>query len=277
MPELPEVETVRSGLAQLVSGYTIKSAQDFHPRLLKGSSMSPISDVAGARITGVQRRGKFLWFTLDRAEALVAHLGMSGQFLIGQSNRAAPKHVRASFALQRGARKRELIFTDQRTFGWLSVEPMIDGVPLPAVHIARDPFDPAFEKTAVIARMRSRKAAIKSVLLNQEIMSGVGNIYADESLWRARIHPEIPACDLSARKVGALVDAAIAVMSEAIAAGGTSFDSLYINVNGESGFFAQSLAAYGQENEPCPRCGRQIIRIKFGNRSSRLCPKCQVK
>ena len=277
MPELPEVETVRGGLAQLVAGYTIKSAQDFHPRLLKGSSMSPISDLAGARITGVQRRGKFLWFTLDRREALVAHLGMSGQFLIGQSNRPALKHVRASFALQRGLRKRELIFTDQRTFGWLSVEPMVAGVPLPAVHIARDPFDTLFDRAAVIAQMRSRKAAIKSVLLNQEIMSGVGNIYADESLWRARIHPEIAANELSVGKVTALVNAAIAVMTEAIAVGGTSFDSLYVNVNGESGFFAQSLAVYGQESKPCPRCGRQIIRIKFGNRSSHLCSKCQVK
>jgi len=277
MPELPEVETVRLGLVQLVQGYTVQRAQDFHPRVLKSSSLSPLSVVAGARITGVQRRGKFLWFTLNRAEALVAHLGMSGQFLIGSSDRPTPKHVRASFLLQRGLRKRELIFTDQRTFGWLSVEPVVAGVPLPAVHIARDPFDALFDKPTVIRQMRSRKAAIKTVLLNQEIMSGVGNIYADESLWRARIHPETAAYDLSMRKITALVDAAIEVMNEAIAAGGTSFDALYINVNGESGFFAQSLAAYGQENKPCPRCGRGIVRIKFGNRSSHFCPRCQVK
>ena len=125
--------------------------------------------------------------------------------------------------------------------------------------------------------MKSRKAAIKSVILNQEIMSGVGNIYADESLWRAKIHPEIPAADLSTRKITSLVDAAIEVMAEAIEVGGTSFDAMYINVNGESGFFETSLAAYGQEGEPCPRCGRQIRRIAFGNRSSHFCPKCQVK
>jgi formamidopyrimidine-DNA glycosylase len=124
--------------------------------------------------------------------------------------------------------------------------------------------------------MKSRKAAIKSVILNQEIMSGVGNIYADESLWRAKIHPEIPACDLSVRKIGSLIDAATTVMAEALKAGGTSFDALYINVNGESGFFETSLAAYGQEHEPCPRCGREIRRIAFGNRSSHFCPKCQV-
>ena len=276
MPELPEVETVRRGLVQLVQGFTIKSAQDFHPRLLKSSSLAPITAIEGSQITGVQRRGKFLWFTLDRDEALVAHLGMSGQFLIHKPDRPEPKHVRAQFSLQRGLRKRDLIFSDQRTFGWLSVEPMIAGIPLPAVHIARDPFDPAFDKPAVIAKMRSRKAAIKSVILNQEIMSGVGNIYADESLWRARIHPQMPACDLSARKVTALVDAAIEVMREAIEAGGTSFDAMYINVNGESGFFAQSLAAYGREHEPCPRCSREIRRIAFGNRSSHFCPKCQV-
>jgi formamidopyrimidine-DNA glycosylase len=143
--------------------------------------------------------------------------------------------------------------------------------------VAVDPFDALFDRTAVIMRMKSRKAEIKSVILNQEIMSGVGNIYADESLWRAKIHPEIPACDLSVRKIGALVDAARTVMAEAIEAGGTSFDALYVNVNGESGYFKMSLAAYGQEHQPCPRCGCEIRRIAFGGRSSHFCPKCQVK
>ncbi len=277
MPELPEVETVRAGLAGLVQGYTIKSGEGFHPRVLKPTSLSPIRDLAGSKILSVNRRGKFLWFTLDRSEALVAHLGMSGQFLIKQPDRPEPKHVRARFMLQKGLKKRELIFTDQRTFGWLSLEPLIGGIPLPAVHIAPDPFDPLFEKAAVIRAIKSRKASIKSIILNQEIMSGVGNIYADESLWRAKIHPEIPATELSSKKITTLVDCATEVMREAIAVGGTSFDSLYINVNGESGFFSQSLAAYGQEDEPCPRCGGMIRRIKFANRSSHFCPKCQVK
>jgi formamidopyrimidine-DNA glycosylase len=216
-----------------------------------------------------------MWFELDRDYALVAHLGMSGQFLIAQKDRPAPGHVRAQFQLSRGFNKRELAFSDQRTFGWLSVEELTDGIPQSALHIAPDPFDPLFNRTDVINQMKSRKAAIKSVILNQEIMSGVGNIYADESLWRAKIHPETPACDLSTKKIASLVDAAIEVMAEAIKAGGTSFDSLYINVNGESGFFETSLAAYGQEHQPCPRCGREIRRIAFGSRSSHFCPKCQ--
>ena len=277
MPELPEVETVRRGLVRFAQGFTISSAQDLHPRLLKNTSIAPLDAVVGGRIKEVNRRGKFLWFVLDRDIALVAHLGMSGQFLFTRKDRPEPGHVRARFTLKKGFKKQELVFSDQRTFGWLSVEELIDGVPTSAQHIAVDPFDPAFDRAAVIAKIKSRKAAIKSVILNQEIMSGVGNIYADESLWRAKIHPEIAACDLSVKKIGSLVDAATEVMREAVEVGGTSFDAMYINVNGESGFFETSLAAYGQEGEPCPRCGRQIRRIAFGNRSSHFCPKCQVR
>ena len=277
MPELPEVETVRRGLAELLTGYTFREVQDFHPRVLKPSSLGPLPDLIGSRIMSMNRRGKFLWFELDRDFALVAHLGMTGQFLVSQKDRPAPSHIRAHFRLSRGFNKREVVFNDVRTFGWLSIEQLTKGIPQSALHIAVDPFDTKFDRTAVIKQMNSRKAEIKSVLLNQEIMSGVGNIYADESLWRAKIHPETPACDLSVRKMGALVDAATTVMAEAIQAGGTSFDALYINVNGDSGYFKMSLAVYGQENEPCPRCGCEIRRIAFGGRSSHFCPKCQVK
>ena len=277
MPELPEVETVRRGLAHLLTGFTFRSSQDLHPRVLKPSSLGPLSTLIGSRIKTINRRGKFLWFELDRDFALVAHLGMSGQFLVSQKDRPAPNHIRAHFRLSRGFTKREVVFNDVRTFGWLSIEQLTKGIPKSALHIAVDPFDTKFDRNAVITQMNSRKAEIKTVLLNQEIMSGVGNIYADESLWRAKIHPETPACDLSIRKMGVLVDAATTVMAEAIEAGGTSFDALYINVNGESGYFKMSLAAYGQEHQPCPRCGREIRRIAFGGRSSHFCPKCQVK
>jgi formamidopyrimidine-DNA glycosylase len=277
MPELPEVEKVRRGLAQLLTGYTFRSSQDLHPRLIKPASLAQLSTVIGSRIKSVNRRGKFLWFELDRDFSLVAHLGMSGQFLVSQKDRPTPGHIRAHFRLSRGFNKREVVFNDRRTFGWLSVEQLTNGIPQSALHIAVDPFDASFDRDAVIMRMKSRKAEIKSVILNQEIMSGVGNIYADESLWRARIHPETPACDVSVRKIGALVDAATTVMADAIEAGGTSFDALYINVNGESGYFKMSLAAYGQEHQPCPRCGREIRRIAFTSRSSHFCPKCQVR
>lgn len=275
MPELPEVETVRRGLSHLIQNYTIKSATVLHFRTLKKSSMAPLSAITGAKIKGIERRGKFLWFVLNRPEVIVAHLGMSGQLLINRQDRPSPKHVRARFELQKGLRKQVLVFNDQRTFGWLSVELLENGIPQSAQHIALDPFDQKFDKEKVITSFKRRSVKIKSALLNQEIMSGVGNIYADESLWRARIHPEAIASELRIKKIESLIDASVEVMAQAIAAGGTSFDDLYINVNGESGFFEQSLAAYGQENQPCPRCNTLIKRIAFANRSSHFCPRCQ--
>ncbi len=277
MPELPEVETVRRGLQHLVTGYRIESADQLHPRALKPESIAPLGDLVGAKITGTARRGKFIWLTLNRPYVLVAHLGMSGQFLIHQKNHPRATHIRAQFDLRKGLRNRELVFNDQRTFGWLSVEQTQDQIPTSALHIAPDPFDPLFDKARTIEKFRKRNIKIKTALLNQEIMSGVGNIYADETLWRAKVHPEISTADLSPKKLLTVIDCATEVMGEAIKQGGTSFDDLYINVNGESGFFEQSLAAYGQEDEPCPRCGTPIRRIVFGARSSHFCPRCQRK
>jgi formamidopyrimidine-DNA glycosylase len=233
--------------------------------------------VQGAKITGTNRRGKFMWLTLNRPYVLVAHLGMSGQFLIHQKDRPKATHIRAQFTLSKPLRTQELVFNDQRTFGWLSVEETTNNIPASAQHIAPDPFDPLFDKDLTIKNYRKRNIKIKTALLNQEIMSGVGNIYADETLWRAKIHPEISTADLSAKKISTIIDFATEVMQEAINQGGTSFDDLYINVNGESGFFEQSLAAYGQEDEPCPRCGAPIKRITFGQRSSHFCPRCQKR
>lgn len=275
MPELPEVETVRRGLAALVTGYRINEAQQLHPRALKAESIAPLATLSGAKILGTHRRGKFLWLTLDRPYVLVAHLGMSGQFLIHQKDRPRAGHIRAQFSLAKALRSKELIFNDQRTFGWLSLEQTRDGVPTSAQHIAPDPFDALFDIEKTISNYRRRTIKIKTALLNQEIMSGVGNIYADETLWRARVHPEISTADLSAKKLAAIIGSARDVMQEAVDKGGTSFDDLYINVNGESGFFEQSLCAYGQADQPCPRCGTPIKRITFGGRSSHFCPRCQ--
>ncbi len=277
MPELPEVETVRRGLHHLVTGYRITEALDLHPRALKPESIAPLATLNGAKITGTNRRGKFMWLTLNRPYVLVAHLGMSGQFLIHQKNLPKATHVRAQFNLKKTMRTQELVFNDQRTFGWLSIEELADNVPTSAQHIALDPFDPLFDKAATVKNYLRRNIKIKTALLNQEIMSGVGNIYADETLWRAKVHPETITSELSAKRIAAIIDYATEVMSEAIEKGGTSFDDLYINVNGESGFFEQSLAAYGQEGEPCPRCGTPIKRITFGARSSHFCPRCQKR
>ena len=277
MPELPEVETVRRGLEKIVKGYTITAAHDLHPRALKPESIAPLKSISGAKIVGLNRRGKFLWFVLDRPQVLVAHLGMSGQFLIHEKNRPEAKHVRAKFELSKNIRKKELVFNDQRTFGWVSVEEITGGIPSSAQHIAKDPFDPSFDREETINKFAKRNIKIKTALLNQEIMSGVGNIYADETLWRAKVHPAISTADLTKKKFASIIDLATEVMQEAIAKGGTSFDDLYINVNGESGFFEQSLAAYGRTDEPCPRCGSPIRRITFGARSSHFCPRCQRK
>ena len=277
MPELPEVETVRRGLHHLITGFRISAAHDLHPRALKPESIAPLHTLNGAKITGTNRRGKFMWITLNRPYVLVAHLGMSGQFLIHQKDRPKAAHIRAQFQLKKSLRNLELVFNDQRTFGWLSIEELTNNVPTSAQHIAPDPFDSLFDRGATVKNYLRRNIKIKTALLNQEIMSGVGNIYADETLWRAKVHPEALTSELSPKKIASIIDYATEVMSEAIKQGGTSFDDLYINVNGESGFFEQSLAAYGQEGEPCPRCGTPIKRITFGARSSHFCPRCQKR
>jgi len=277
MPELPEVETVRRGLHTIITGFRIADAQSLHPRAMKSESIAPLASLNGAKITGTNRRGKFMWLTLNRPYVLTAHLGMSGQFLIHQPNRPKATHIRAQFQLKKSLRNLELVFNDQRTFGWLSIEETTNNIPTSALHIAPDPFDPSFDIDATMNNYLRRTIKIKTALLNQEIMSGVGNIYADETLWRAKIHPETLTSDLTKKKIATIIETATTVMQEAINQGGTSFDDLYINVNGESGFFEQSLNAYGQEGEPCPRCGTPIKRIAFGQRSSHFCPKCQKK
>jgi formamidopyrimidine-DNA glycosylase len=278
MPELPEVETVRAGLAKYVIGKKILNASTHHPRALKPASIAPVSALIGSKILDVKRRGKFLWLSLDRPICLVVHLGMSGQLLVQPTAENAQKHMRAQFDLSAGRFSKasnQIRFVDQRTFGWVSVEEYVGDVPSSVSHIALDPFEEKFDLAASIAKIKKRKSAIKPTLLNQEIISGIGNIYADEALWRSKIHPEIICEDLSKAEIKRVINCAVEVMQEAISAGGTSFDEQYKNVNGESGYFERSLAVYGQEGEPCPRCGSAIVRIAFANRSSHLCQRCQ--
>ena len=280
MPELPEVETVRLGLERWCLGQKIVGVEVLHHRVTNPRSLSTLDCVHGAKIENIARRGKFLWFELDRPFALVAHLGMSGQFRVHGVKSPDEKHLRARFTISHklsGTRKQELHFIDQRTFGWHAISKYSGLVPELVSGIARDIFDPNFDRPEVIAKFGKRKTEIKRALLDQKLMSGVGNIYADESLWRAKIHPESVASELSSRKINKLLDAASSVMSQALVEGGTSFDSLYTNINGESGYFELSLSAYGREGEPCPRCGAKIRRIRFANRSSHFCPNCQRK
>ncbi|MGV9333004.1 bifunctional DNA-formamidopyrimidine glycosylase/DNA-(apurinic or apyrimidinic site) lyase [Nocardia sp. NPDC003726] len=282
MPELPEVEVVRRGLAEHVVGRIIESVAITHPRSVR-RHLEGAADLA-ARLTGLkvasaERRGKFLWLTFDDPEAaLVVHLGMSGQMLVQPADAPLENHAHIRATLGDGT---QLRFVDQRTFGGWTLAPLVevDGtlVPEPVAHIARDPLDPRFDVESVVAVIRGKQSEIKRVLLDQGVVSGIGNIYADEALWRAKIHGGRPASGLSRPAVRGLLAEVAAVMGEALAAGGTSFDALYVNVNGQSGYFERSLAVYGREHEPCRRCGAPIIRERFMNRSSYSCPRCQPK
>ena len=280
MPELPEVEVVRRGLQAHVVGRTITAVRVHHPRAVRRHEAGPADLTArllDARITGTDRRGKYLWLTLDDGDfALVVHLGMSGQMLLGTVPNAG--HLRIAAVLDDGT---TLSFVDQRTFGGWQLADLVnvDGsvVPAPVAHLARDPLDPRFDFESVVNVLRRKHSEIKRQLLDQQVVSGIGNIYADEALWRAKVNGARIADTLTRSKLTAVLESAAEVMRDALAQGGTSFDSLYVNVNGQSGYFDRSLNVYGREGKPCRRCGAVVRREKFMNRSSYYCPRCQPR
>ncbi|MBT8224512.1 MAG: bifunctional DNA-formamidopyrimidine glycosylase/DNA-(apurinic or apyrimidinic site) lyase [Dactylosporangium sp.] len=284
MPELPEVETVRRGLERSVTGRTVARIEVCHPRAIRRHLAGP-DDLAGrlvgATLAAACRRGKYLWLPLgpDRTEALVAHLGMSGQLLVCAPDSPAEAHLRARIGFTDA--ERELRYVDQRTFGGLAVEPLVGdaatAVPRAVAHIARDPMDPAFDEAAFVRTLRQRRTGLKRALLGQTLVSGIGNIYADEALWAARLHWARPAQSMTRPAAERLLAAVRAVLAAALAAGGTSFDALYVQVNGQSGAFDQSLNVYGRAGRPCPRCATPIRRDPFMNRSSFSCPRCQPR
>ncbi|HEV2346622.1 MAG TPA: bifunctional DNA-formamidopyrimidine glycosylase/DNA-(apurinic or apyrimidinic site) lyase [Actinocrinis sp.] len=275
MPELPEVETVRRGLEHHVSGRAIESVRVLHPRSVR-RHLAGAADfeaaLTGRSLDAVRRRGKYLWLSVGE-DALLAHLGMSGQLLVGEPDRPLSPHVRIWFTFSDSGP--DLRFTDQRTFGHMCFVPDGAELPGPIAHIAPDPFEPSFDPAALGRRLRLKHTGVKRALLDQSLISGVGNIYADEALWRARLHFERPTGALSPAEATRLLGAVREVMTEALAVGGTSFDSLYVDVNGESGYFSRALKAYGQAGRPCGRCGTSIARVAFMNRSSYFCPRCQ--
>jgi formamidopyrimidine-DNA glycosylase len=283
VPELPEVETVRDGLERHAIGRTIATATVLNPRAVRRDPHGPdgfAAALVGRSLIRAERRGKYLWFALDEEEAqeeeaLLAHLGMSGQLLVGDQDRELSPHVRARFTFTDGGP--DLRFTDQRTFGHLMIVNLVTGVPEPITHIAPDPLEPAFDPAEFAARLARRHTGIKRALLDQSLISGIGNIYADEALWRARLHWARPTETLRRADVSRLLEAVRDVLTEALKAGGTSFDALYVNVNGESGYFDRSLNAYGREGEPCGRCATPIRRDSFMNRSAYSCPRCQPR
>jgi formamidopyrimidine-DNA glycosylase len=278
VPELPEVETVRQGLAKWVAGRTIAAAEVHHPRAIRRHLPGDThfaALLAGRTILDVSRRGKYLWMPLDSGDAILGHLGMSGQLLMRPADAPDETHLRVRITFTDGGP--ELRFVDQRTFGGLSVSEGGAELPPEVAHIARDPMDPLFDDEAFVAGVRRRHTEIKRALLDQTLISGVGNIYADEALWRARLHGARATDALTRPAVRRLLGHVRDVLSEAIGAGGTSFDALYVNVNGQSGYFDRALNAYGREGEPCHRCGTPIRREQFMNRSSFSCPRCQPR
>ncbi|QAY61127.1 bifunctional DNA-formamidopyrimidine glycosylase/DNA-(apurinic or apyrimidinic site) lyase [Microbacterium protaetiae] len=294
MPELPEVEVVRRGLAPAVSGAHVVAVTVHDERSLTrhaGGGPDFEERLTGADLRGAVRRGKFLWMPLvGSSQAVVGHLGMSGQILLRESGAPRERFERIRIDLaHRVHGELAMVFADQRTFGSLALDTLVptpDGaaggcgdnapvVPTQVAHIARDVLDPAFDDRAFRALLARKDSAIKRVLLDQTVASGIGNIYADEALWAARIHPETSASSLPTRAVNRLLAQVRLVLERALAEGGTSFDAQYVNVNGQAGYFAHSLNVYGREGQPCPRCGAPVQRTAFMNRSSHFCRVCQ--
>ena len=278
MPELPEVEVVRRGLQRGVVGRTIEGVEVSHPRAVRrhlAGSVDFQALLAGRTFTAALRRGKYLWLPLDSGDALTGHLGMSGQLLVVAPDKPDEPHLRVRMRFADGGR--ELRFVDQRTFGGLLV--VAGGAELPSTiaHIARDPLDPQFDDEAFLVGVRRRRTGVKRALLDQSLISGIGNIYADETLWRAQLHGERSTQQLTGPKARALLMHARVVLHASLQQGGTSFDALYVSTEGVSGLFSRSLNAYGREGEPCPRCGTPIRRESFMNRSSFSCPRCQIR
>jgi formamidopyrimidine-DNA glycosylase len=293
MPELPEVEVVRAGLSPAVTSATVTGVDVLDRRSLRRHVGAPFEDeLTGRTIVSAVRRGKFLWFPLDDGRALVAHLGMSGQMLLRRPG-DTDRFTRVALGIEHPEHGELLVnFADQRIFGGLAIDGLVvtpdarpggfageriaePFVPERVAHIARDALDPHLDAAVFERRVRGSRSGVKRILLDQTAISGIGNIYADESLWAAMIAPEQPGESLSSEQVALLLDEVRAVLRRALAEGGTSFDAQYVNVNGQAGYFAHSLNAYGRQGKPCARCGADIVRVAFANKSSHYCPVCQ--
>ncbi len=281
MPELPEVETIRRGLAEHLTGARIASVDGMGGRLVRNNPQGVtdiVAAVEGAVVSGVERRGKFMWITFVGSDfALVVHLGMSGQARVyHRPSRELARHEHLRLTIEGGG---AVSFIDPRMFGQLTVSPLVEDdygrlVPEVAQALAPDPFEDVSD-SVFVDRLSRTSRPIKTALLDQRVISGIGNIYADEALYAARVHALRAGSSLRRKKLGEVVEAARDVMGSALAKGGTSFDSLYVNAVGDPGYFARSLQVYGRTGRPCPRCGAKIRKIVVGGRSTHFCPNCQ--
>lgn len=283
MPELPEVETIRLGLAEHALGRKITRVTGSGRRLVRNNphGMQDLLEfLPGQQIRELERRGKYLWLVFaDADHCLLVHLGMSGQVLWNRAESEVNRHERVRLYLDDGS---ALCFNDQRMFGALTISELVEGtggrlVPAAATHIAADPLEPAFDVQAVAKRLRRSTRHLKTLLLDQQVVSGIGNIYADEALHRSRVHGLRRAEKLPLTMLVDTLTEAEAVMRESIAQGGTSFDELYVDTAGNPGYFARSLRVYGREGEPCETCGTPIQKVQVDGRSHHYCPQCQPR
>lgn len=273
MPELPEVETVRRTLEPLVAGRTIRRTDIYYGGIIKAPDQDSFRErLAGQRIQAVERRGKYLLFRLDGKQTLIIHLRMTGQLVACEAGVPPAAHTHLVFHLSDGL---ELRFVDIRKFGLVYLAP--DGVPgavkgLEA--LGPEPLGQEFTISCLTERLRRKKCNVKAFLLDQTQIAGIGNIYADEILFAARLHPEKPAAEIGPAEAADLHQAIRAKLREAIDCRGTSFRN-YIDARGEKGGFQHRLAVYGRGGKPCPRCGRLLVKKKIAGRGSVFCPDCQ--
>jgi formamidopyrimidine-DNA glycosylase len=264
LPELPEVETVVRSLAPLI-GRRIVTAEFRNLRVLRGGDPDHMSArLEGRRILSIQRYGKFIVAAIERGGYLTIHLGMTGKLLLGGP---AGKHTHAIFTFDRGT----LLFDDSRQFGCIEFS---EEFPKRVARLGPEPLEIAFADFA--ADIRRRKTRIKSLLLNQTFVRGIGNIYADEALFRAGIHPQALTSRIRPDRARKLYDAIGEVLTEAIAAGGSSISD-YVDAEGRSGFFQFSHRVYQRTGEPCTACETPIRRVIVTQRSSHFCPRCQKR
>ncbi len=274
MPELPEVETVRKGLERLVVGKTIDTVTVLWPRIIELPEVPLFQAfLSGQEIIGVQRRGKFLILKLTDFD-LVSHLRMEGKYEYFPSAQTAiqDKHTHVIFQMQDGS---QLQYRDVRKFGRMALVPKNQSSEYKGIkQLGPEPLSHDFDKIAFQEALKKKTMAIKPLLLNQKIVVGLGNIYVDESLWLASIHPERLASSLTERETSLLYESIITVLGQAVEAGGTTIRT-YANALGEAGTFQVSLQVYGQTGQPCTRCQTPIQKIKVAQRGTHFCPTCQ--
>lgn len=272
MPELPEVETLRRALAPSLVGARVAQVQVRSPVLRKPIDVAALRRLEGKRLEDLSRRGKFLLFHFAE-DALLCHLGMSGRLLLGNTQAPWPGHVHVVFSFEPFG---ELAFRDPRRFGLLLVLPGRELACHPLLaRLGPEPQTPKVVEAALRA-VRASKRAIRDLLLDQRVVAGVGNIYACEALFAARIHPAAKACELADDRLALLARALVLVLSVAIRAGGTTLrDGAWRGAFGEPGFFTQKLSVYGRQGQACRRCGTPVARLRLGGRSAYHCPRCQ--